>query len=72
MMTKKEIKEIFRVNKVQLGSGTIDLIEDQLKREVHKMVERAKYGKFKRITPETFHFVKQDYGMESGPRKLTK
>lgn len=70
-MTKKDIKEIFRSKKVQLGEGTIEMIEDYLRREVEAMAGRAKNGNFKRLTPDVFHFVKGDWGIESGPRKFT-
>ena len=71
-MTKKEIKEAFRANKVQLGEGTIEMIEDYIKREVEAMASRAKNGNFKRLTPELFHYVQGNWGIESGPRRLTK
>ena len=70
-MTKKDIKQIFRAKKVQLGDGTIEMIEDHIRREVEAMADRAKAGNFKRLTPEFFHFVKGDWGIESGPRKFT-
>ena len=71
-MTKKDIKSIFRTNKVQLGDGSIELIEDQLKREVTEMAKRLKIGNFKRLTTDNFHFALAGWGIESGPRKLTK
>lgn len=70
-MTNKDIKQIFRQNKVQLGEGTLDLIQDYLRREVSEMAKRANKGNFKRLTPEFFHFVKGDWGIESGSRKFT-
>lgn len=70
-MNKKTIKSIFKAKKVQLGDGAIEMIEDYLKREVNDMADRAKVGNFKRITPDTFHFVKGNWGVKSGPRKFT-
>jgi len=51
-MTKKEIKEIFRKENVQLGSGTMEVIKDELKRKVKLMATRCAYGNVKRLTPE--------------------
>ena len=71
-MTKKDIKQIFRENKVQLNPESIVMIEDYLKREVVQMAQRCKAGNFKRLTPEHFHFAIGDWGFESGNRKFTK
>ena len=70
-MTKKDIKQIFRNNKVQLGNGTLELIEDHLRREIDAMAKRAKSGNFKRINPDQFHYIKGDWGIPPSPRKLT-
>lgn len=51
-MTKKEIKEIFKMMNVQLGAGSIEVIEDELKRKVKLMASRCAYGNVKRLTPE--------------------
>jgi len=71
-MTKKDIKQIFRNEKVQLNPASIQMIEDHLKREVTNMAKRCKAGNFKRLTPEHFHFAVGDWGVASGPRKFTK
>lgn len=71
-MTKKDIKAIFREQKVQLNPDAIQMIDDHLKREVTMMAQRLKDGNFKRLTPEYFHFAIGEWGIESGSRKLTK
>lgn len=71
-MNKSEIKKIFREKKVQLGEGSMELIEDHIRREVVQMAQRLKDGNFKRLTPEHFHYALGDWGFESGSRKLTK
>ena len=70
-MTKKDIKAIFREKKVQLNPESIQMSEDHLKREVTLMAQRCKDGNFKRLTPEHFHFAIGEWGIASGPRKLT-
>jgi len=71
-MTKKDIKSIFREKKIQVNPDAMQMIEDHLRREINAMAQRCVDGKFKRLTPEYFHFAIGDWGMESGPRKFTK
>ena len=51
-MTKQDIKQIFKNEKVQLGAGAIEVIEDELKRSVRTMATRCTLGNVKRLTPE--------------------
>ncbi len=51
-MTKKEIKQIFKNEGVQLGAGTIEIIEDELKRKVRWMAKCCYHGNVKRLTPD--------------------
>ena len=51
-MTKKDIKQIFKNEGVQLGAGTLEVIEDELKRSVRTMSARCTLGNVKRLTPE--------------------
>ena len=51
-MTKQDIKQIFKNEKVQLGAGAIEVIEDELKRKVRTMATRCTLGNVKRLTPE--------------------
>ena len=51
-MTKKDIKQIFKNEGVQLGAGAIEVIEDELKRKVRTMATRCTLGNVKRLTPE--------------------
>ena len=53
-MNKSQIKKIFKEHKVQLGSGSVEMIEDQLRRTVYTMAERCKNGNAKRLTPDLF------------------
>ena len=53
-MTKKQIKEIFKKEGVQLGAGTIDMLLYELKRGVRFMAIRCKQGNVKRLTPDLF------------------
>ena len=62
-MTKKDIKDIFREKKVQLGDGTIEMIEDHIRREVREMANRCKQGNVKRLTTELFAIAMGTYGI---------
>tara|TARA_R100000742_G_C4262122_1_gene79934 strand:+ start:886 stop:1071 length:186 start_codon:yes stop_codon:yes gene_type:complete len=53
-MTKKEIKEIFKKEGVQLGAGSIEMLLDELKRNARFMAIRCKQGNIKRLTPDLF------------------
>tara|TARA_R110002020_G_scaffold230845_5_gene442002 strand:- start:657 stop:842 length:186 start_codon:yes stop_codon:yes gene_type:complete len=51
-MTKKEIKEVFKKEGIQLGAGSIEMIEDELKRKVRSMAKYCYHGNVKRLTPD--------------------
>tara|TARA_Y100000310_G_C20521672_1_gene733997 strand:+ start:467 stop:649 length:183 start_codon:yes stop_codon:yes gene_type:complete len=53
-MTKKEIKDAFRQQKVQLSPSALTLIEDDLKRQVTIMAKRCSKGNVKRLTAELY------------------
>ena len=53
-MTKKEIKNVFREHKVQLGTDALVLIEEDIKRNVRKMAKRCKDGNVKRLTSDLY------------------
>ena len=51
-MTKKQIKNEFKSCNVQLGSGAMGSIEDELYRMVHRMAKRCHLGNVRRLTPD--------------------
>tara|TARA_R110000744_G_scaffold91822_4_gene178074 strand:+ start:1284 stop:1481 length:198 start_codon:yes stop_codon:yes gene_type:complete len=51
-MNKKYIKQAFSHDGIQLGKGTIESIEYELKLEISKMARRCKEGNIKRLTPD--------------------
>ena len=53
-MNKKYIKEAFQHENVQLGKGSIELIEHEIKRQICIMANKCKEGNLKRLTPELF------------------
>lgn len=53
-MNKKYIKQSFQHKGVQLGTGTMEMIEYELKLLVSNMADRCKKGNLKRLTPELF------------------
>ena len=65
-MTKKEIKEIFKKEGVQLGSGAIEIIQDELRRKVKIMASRSAYGNVKRLTPKLIWIALGNTGQVNG------
>ena len=61
-MTKAQIKKVFREHKVQLGNGTVDQVQEQVRRFVVDMAGRCKDGNVKRLTPELFWVALGKYG----------
>jgi len=53
-MTKKHIKTIFKKHNIQIGSGSMDLIESELRLLTMRMAERCESGNVKRLIPELF------------------
>lgn len=46
-MNKKQIKEIFKNYKVQLGAGALEVVEDELNRYVRIMAVNCNNGNLK-------------------------
>ena len=53
-MTKKEIKEIFKRNHVQISADAMPMIERALVDYVKLMCVRLRHGNVKRLTPDLF------------------
>jgi hypothetical protein len=51
-MNKKTIKQIFKESNIQLGTGSLETIEEELKRTVTSMARNCYHGNIKRLTPE--------------------
>ena len=51
-MNKKQIKQIFKNNNVQLGAGSLEIIEDELNRYVRILAVNCNNGNVKRLTPD--------------------
>ena len=56
-MTKKEIKQIFKDNGLQLGKGTVEFIDHEAMMMVKRMALRCKQGNVKRLTPELMYIA---------------
>ena len=63
-MNKKLIKQIFKENGVQLGKGTIEVIEDELQRSAGRMAKRCFKGNINRLTPELMYIALGRYSSE--------
>ena len=56
-MTKKEIKEIFHQHNVQLQPAALDMIEDDMRRQVRMMALRCNKGNVKRLTEDLYYIA---------------
>jgi len=56
-MTKKEIKDIFHRNNVQLSPGAYLMLEDDIRRKVRMMAKRCKNGNVKRLTEDLYYIA---------------
>tara|TARA_R100000781_G_scaffold113393_1_gene81794 strand:+ start:26 stop:223 length:198 start_codon:yes stop_codon:yes gene_type:complete len=62
-VNQKQIKQIFKQEQVQLGKGSMELINFEMYMLARKMAKRCKEGNIKRLTPELFGFavgIRQD------------
>ena len=50
-INKKNAKSIFKSKGVQLPTESLQMIDEHLNKEIHKMAERCKQGNVKRLTP---------------------
>jgi hypothetical protein len=53
-MTKAQIKKIFKDKNIQLGKGSIELIESEFRLLTMRMAERCEMGNVKRLIPDIF------------------
>ena len=53
-MTKKQVKQIFHEQGIQINNDAVEMVLEQLKKETIVMAERCKQGNFKRLSPEHF------------------
>ena len=52
--TQTNIKKIFRNKGIQLGAGTLNMIEKEMVFFAQRMAKRCVEGNLKRLTPELF------------------
>lgn len=57
MLKKKTLRKMFNDSKVQLTPAALQMIDDDIKRKLSKMVSNCKEGNVKRLTPETYHIA---------------
>lgn len=58
-MTQKQIKQIYKDQDLRLGSGTMELIQEEIYLLVKRQAKRAKsgLGTYKTLTPSLFHIA---------------
>ena len=56
-MTKKEIREIFHQHNIQLSPTALDMIVDDMRRQVRMMALRCNKGNVKRLTEDLYYIA---------------
>ena len=51
-LIKKNLKNKFKEQGVQLSADMIDVLDEHINREINKMATRCKHGNVKRLTPD--------------------
>mgnify|MGYP003145777615 CR=1 FL=1 len=64
MIQKTKVKKMFNSNKVQITKDALNMIDDDFKRHIERMVNRCKANNVKRITPEAMWMALGNYDME--------
>jgi hypothetical protein len=62
-VNQKQIKQIFKEQDVQLGKGSIELINFEMYALARRIAKKCKEGNIKRLTPDLFGFasgIRQD------------
>jgi hypothetical protein len=57
MLQKTKVKEIFSKHKIQLPSDSLDFLDSEVNRMVHKWVLRCKNGNIKRLSMDLVGYV---------------
>ena len=57
MIQVTKLKKIFHNHGVQLSAKALNMIRDDINRQLEKMAKRCKDGNVKRLTPETYHIA---------------
>ena len=53
-MTQKEIRRMFKLQGVQIGVGTMEMIYEHYRAMTSRMAINCKNGNIKRLTPDLF------------------
>ena len=57
MLQKTKVKKIFNKHKIQRPADSLDFLDSEVKRMVHKWVLRCKNGNIKRLSMDLIEYV---------------
>ena len=57
MLQKTKVKKIFNKHKIQLPEDSLDFLDSEVNRMVHKWVLRCKNGNIKRLSMDLIEYV---------------
>ena len=58
VISRVKVKKMFNSNGVQISVMTLNLIDELIAKQIHKMVYRCKDGNIKRLTPDLFYIAR--------------
>jgi len=61
MIQVTKVKKVFHDAGVQLSSNAINMIKDDISRQIRLMAKRCKNGNVKRLTTSTYHIAMGKY-----------
>jgi len=64
ILKKATVRQVFKDHGIQLGSGAIETIDDDISRRIDAMAKRCKDGNIKRLTPDLFWIALGKYNLD--------
>ena len=57
MIVKSKVKKVFKDHGVQIPISTLNILDEEIKRQVYRWAKRAKDGNIKRLSPKDVWLV---------------
>ena len=64
ILKKTTVRQVFKDQGIQLGSGAMEMLDDHLGRCAISMAKRCKDGNIKRLTPDLFWVALGKYNLD--------
>ena len=64
ILKKGTVRQVFKSHGIQLGSGAMETLDDDISRRVTAMAKRCRAGNIKRLTPDLFWVALGNYNLD--------